>query len=471
MRFIQQIAVLVMLGAAASAVAAGTNGEEWQLVTVPGNSLAARFVDIDNDGRMDLLAVDDPGKKLLIYRQRAWGFTNAPDQAISVPEKTAWTALHDVDSHPGAELLFSTATGVCFYRQNGGVFETESQALVRVDQVFMNDDLFRLVSLATNAAIPVISATNVVFYERSGAFEWQPGRSAVLQSRKTSWSSERGDWTMGANSSRNLRVTQSLRANPIIGEEDELENEAIQKLVAEMKKAGPGHRPGISREDVDGDGRKDFVVWQTVGDMDSKTDVYVFLRGPDDKLPERPTQSLHCHGFPIPVNSTHLVSPVADLKGDGTHQLVLLETKTSITSASGFVEMALSRGVEFALTIRSFNHGAFSRSPDATAPAKAILSMDALEAWPFFVFGDFNGDGRPDLVVQRTATQWNVILSTNDNRWFAPEPAITFETPMRGYMEVDDISGDGRADIVLAAKDDPRIYIRLSQTNRMKGTP
>jgi len=55
------------------------------------------------------------------------------------------------------------------------------------------------------------------------------------------------------------------------------------------------------------------------------TDVYVFLRGADDKLPERPTQILHCRGIPIPIGSTFRSSPIADLKGDGTYELVLME--------------------------------------------------------------------------------------------------------------------------------------------------
>ena len=55
---------------------------------------------------------------------------------------------------------------------------------------------------------------------------------------------------------------------------------------------------------VDGDGREDLILWQVSGKLDVKTDLYLFLRGADQKLPERPTQILHCRGFPIPVEFT-----------------------------------------------------------------------------------------------------------------------------------------------------------------------
>ncbi len=99
-----------------------------------------------------------------------------------------------------------------------------------------------------------------------------------------------------------------------------------------------------------------------------------------------------------------------DLDGDGYCELVLLEFKTSITSASGLVETALSHGLDWSLTIRSFHHGAFSRSPDASVPVTMVLPAEVLAGWPIFIQGDFNGDGRPDLLVRRSETQWNIFL-------------------------------------------------------------
>jgi hypothetical protein len=147
-----------------------------------------------------------------------------------------------------------------------------------------------------------------------------------------------------------------------------------------------------------------------------------------------------------------------------------------IISASGLVDLALSRGVDVALTIRPFQHGAFSHNPDATVPLKVLISWYGSRQWPFFIHGDFNGDGRPDLVVQRSSTQWEIFFSTDDGHWFKPQPAMTFESPTPGYFarrhfEITDLNGDGRSDIVSHDLDDPRISIFLTQPPRMKGNP
>ena len=66
---------------------------------------------------------------------------------------------------------------------------------------------------------------------------------------------------------------------------------------------------------------------------------------------------------------------------------------------------------------------------------------------------------------------WNIFCSTTDGRWFAPKPALAFETPLEGNLEVRDINGDGRSDLIFRPKDDARMFIFLSQSQRTKGNP
>jgi hypothetical protein len=425
--------------------------------------------------------IDTVEKKLLNYCQRPDGFTNSPDQVIPLPPQTAWVAPCDVDAHPGLELLMSTATGLFYCRQNAGRFESERHPLIEVSQVFANNDVPTLTLLNTNKAgtndlIPVISAGQAVLYHRNSAYEWSPGPPLALDVKQTAWSVNRDPWrdpwTLGANPAHRLRVQQSFRAKPEPEQDQEPENEAIRKLIADLKKNAAASPPHIDRVDVDGDGREDLVLWQLSGNLDFKTDVYIFLRGVDQKLPERPTQVLHCRGLPIPICSKNewSWSPVRDLDGDGICELVLLEFKTSITSANGLVKTVLSHGLDWALTIRSFHRGAFSSSPDASVPVTMILPAEILKGWPIFIQGDFNGDGRPDLLVRRSDTQWNIFLSTTNGHWFTSQPAMTFNVPAHGYVErIDDLNGDGLADIVWRELDTPNLSIFLSPSHQTKG--
>jgi hypothetical protein len=325
----------------------------------------------------------------------------------------------------------------------------------------------------TNDLIPVISAGQAVLYHRNSAYEWSPGPPLALDVKQTAWSLNRYQWrdlwTLGPNPAHSLDVEQSFRAEPEQARDKEPENEAIRKIIADMKKNATASPPQLDRVDVDGDGREDLVLWQASGKLDFKTDVYIFLRGADQKLPEQPTQVLHCRGFPIPIGSTRKQSPVHDLDGDGVCELVLLEIKTRIISESGLVEMAVSHRLDWALTIRSFHHGAFSHSPDASVPVTGILPSEVLAGWPFLIQGDFNGDGRLDLLVRRSDTQWSIFLSTTDGHWFAAQPAMTFDVPTRGYIEIQDLNGDGLSDIIWHEWDKPNLSIFMSPPRQAKG--
>jgi len=134
-------------------------------------------------------------------------------------------------------------------------------------------------------------------------------------------------------------------------------------------------------------------LWQIVGDLDYRTDVYVFLRGADDKLPERPTQNSALSRNPDPDWLD--LSFIAHRRSERRRhfELVLMELKSSVTSASSLIEMALSRGVDLGLTIRTFHNGVFSGSADATIIVKVVLTSES--------FG-----GMADVYLRRFQWRW-----------------------------------------------------------------
>jgi hypothetical protein len=161
---------------------------------------------------------------------------------------------------------------------------------------------------------------------------------------------------------------------------------------------------------------------------------------------------------------------VHDLKGDGISELVLLEFSVNIATASGLVETALTGGLDSSLTIRSIHDGVFSANPEASVPVKIILAdWGEFGSYPICIQGDFNGDGRPDLMVRRSETQWNIYVSTNDGSWFARQPAMTFDAPARGHYELQDLNGDGLTDIIWHEKEEHRLSIFMSPAGPAKG--
>jgi hypothetical protein len=139
--------------------------------------------------------------------------------------------------------------------------------------------------------------------------------------------------------------------------------------------------------------------------------------------------------------------------------LALLELKTQITSYTGFIDAMLAHGFDWWLTIRTFQSGAFASSPVASVPVTVLLPTEILTEFPIFIDGDFNGDGHPDLLARRSDTHWNIFLSTDDGRWFDPQPALTFEVPGRGNLEIKDLTGAGRSDVIWRDLDGSRLAI------------
>ncbi|MGA2244709.1 MAG: VCBS repeat-containing protein [Verrucomicrobiota bacterium] len=448
-----------------------------QTISLPSAAGDPLFVDVEGHGHCNLLVLDTAEKKLLNYRQRPDGFTNTPDQVMALPAQTAWVAPCDVDAHPGLELLMSTPTGLFYSLQHEGLFEPEQHYLIAGPQTCTNTGEPLLTLLSTNQAgtndlIPVISAPRSLLYRRNDAYEWSSGPTLAPDPGQAAWSTSQdnwfGRWTLGPHPGRSLDVDQTFRTLEKHEPEPAPENDTIRKIMANLKTNSMASAPEEERMDVNGDGREDLVLWQVSGMVDCRTELYIFLRDANQQLPTRPTQILHCRGFPIPIGSTRTWSPLHELSGDGICELVLLEMKTSLASPSRLVEMLLSRGIDWSLTIRTFRQGAFSRSPDASLPVTGILPSEILGDWPFLIQGDFNGDGRLDLLVRRSETEWNVFLSSSDGRWFAPQPAFTFNVPPHGYMEIKDLNGDGPSDIIWHEWDQPRLSLFMPPREQLK---
>ena len=110
-----------------------------------------------------------------------------------------------MEGHPGLELLFSTASGLVYSRQNAGLFESERRPLIEARQVFTNFDFPILAALTANkngtdALTPVISAGPTVLYQRNHADEWSPGPPMTLDVKQTAWHGNRDSWMMGSAS-------------------------------------------------------------------------------------------------------------------------------------------------------------------------------------------------------------------------------------------------------------------------------
>jgi hypothetical protein len=432
--------------------------------------------DIDNDGLTDLLAIVPLERQLQVFRQQKSGFTTTPDQTIALPEQTAWVGSYDVDAHPGKELLLSTAAGIFYLRQNNGVFEQSLRTLIEEQQVFLTEyPKIMAESDKTedvNEFIPVIFPNHAVLYEKNKDSQWRPDRNLDLHMTNSRWQREHLDWMAGPNRSQSVSIRTWFR---LYEEEDRIdewkaESPTVQKLIDDVRRYEGSSTHGVKRMDVNGDGREDLVLWKSQRNFNPKTVVLVLIRGRDGQLPERPTHMLRGSGVPVRINREQGVSPMWDLDGDGKCELILLALKTRVMSWTGLVDIALTGGVDWIFTVRSGRDGDYSGGPDFQMDITSRTPSDESVEWMFQIDGDFDGDGRVDIFLERSSNQYDVYLSDTDTGFFRRESPLNFKAPVEAWTHIDDFNGDGISDLFVQERRVTRVTMFLSQSGKQKGT-
>jgi len=437
-------------------IAGETNSPAWK---------RCRFVHLNTNAPSGLLVIDETN--LWVYRQRSTGFSTVPDQKLELPPHTGWFGVADVDTHPGLELVVSTAEAISCFRQKDGAFEQTPRVLIKGAQPFTNG-VPRSISFppkfeGTNAFLPLLTASEAIPYAESETGDWRAATPRSLLFHESYWQTTRSEWALGSQSAHSLHISKSFRPGAPAKAKKEPENEGIKKLLDDFEKEHAIYQ----REELDlnGDGRKDLAIWRFTGTLDPRTDVYVFLRGPENKMPEHPNQILHCSGFPVQAGSNQQVSAFCDLAGTGSPQLVLVSIRTILTSSSAMMDLLLSHGVDVVMNIRSFHRDGFGKAPDATVELTAMLAPNDPDNW-FLIDGDFNGDGRRDFLVRRHLTEWDAFTSFKGPEWFREKPQFRFDIPFQGYFLIEDVNGDGISDLVAESSEDSRLCIFLSGRNK-----
>jgi hypothetical protein len=449
-----------------------------QVIQIPMSSLDwvwPYWKDINEDGLVDLLALVHGDEKVFIYLQNSSGFPTAPTQSIELPEGTAWIALHDVDRHGGDEMLISTSRGLDYYRQNNGVFEMQPEKLIDANQVFISDS--RPIFIEPNRwpenlknTLPVVFSDHTVIYRCDENYRLSPVEKIEYGFKTTMEKFNWNRWSIGAKNSDQIRIKTTARSESEDSKlrKPEEENEYIKKMVEKVSEKEM-QACFVVREDINSDGNEDVALVHIVQDVDVKTNVIIFLRQKDGQLSGKPSQVLRCRGIPVkgdyPLPS-HF-TPFVDINKDGYLEIVMIELKALLLSASSITEAIVSKGLDWVLSIRLFKEGkGYSNRADFKMDITTMLPISE-QFVDFIKFdGDFNADGRPDFIIRRAPTQCSIYLSSSTGNFYDREPKLQLEVPPEGRMFVEDVNSDGISDIYLIDYEKGRIAVFLSESSQ-----
>jgi hypothetical protein len=223
--------------------------------------------------------------------------------------------------------------------------------------------------------------------------------------------------------------------------------------------------------DINRDGRLDLIK-STASDEPSfvpglpsgKVLVAVYLADQRGRIPAEPTQVFRKRDW-----SGNL--PMVDVDGDGFMDLVLGDIP--IDSRDGARNMITAAKFNLSLRVHFFRPDAgFSSDTDyqRTVPVyfgHALgwslgdrLYSDQLVS----LNGDFNGDGKKDLLVRDESDKISVYFFNSRETGFSPRADLEFPCPGQiDWWQVRDLNGDGLSDLIVKIKGQDLYRVFISQ--------
>ena len=489
---------------------------------VVGQGSDLMICDLDGDGLKDLILMDDTNLSIF-YQDSQQGFTHEPQQTWHLEPRPClvWTAKL---GGPAGSLLVLTSdgvTGLCFTNRTGPptirqIIRQPTIVPEAMDATDGTNAIYLPLSVETGLRRAGVPPSVEQPPSKQTGLPESPGEAAATQAGR--------DWPLllvpAADGIQVWQHRDEWRQVQVIS------NSIEARLHLSATDSGYDRSLGfdLSVGDVNGDGRDDLMVrrsngwtntyslylqqtngrfalepaltyadkvepfsWLCWNDLnrDGKVDLIksVWLNEPSF-IPAVPSGKVLVSTYiadelgRIPAEPQQVfrkydwmsVVPVADVDGDGYPDLVL--GYSHIEDKEDLRKMITSKKLAYNLGFYFHRPGAgFPKEADCQRNVVLHLDRDRAEMpeglHQLFgryvkIGGDFNGDGKTDLLVRDHSDDISVYFFVSREKGFSPEPDLRFSCPEPvDEWQVADLNNDGISDLIvkLAKQNGYRIFI------------
>lgn len=491
------VAWLLPAVATASVATKGPLEFSSHLLELPGKVELTYYADVDRDGLWDVLAVwrgdrfDDPPRNLAVFLQRTGGFPARPDVTWRIPDDVAVIDLGDVDpASPGEELLMMTGSAVRWIPLAAGAERPEGGfPLVEVDPLFAHAERLNLAK--RDFARPVDDGETAtlliprtegyrIFYPDDGYTTGHdfptPHSHGVSGDAYHVSTAEAHLADMDGDGQNDLVFTYLDRVHGFYQTDGRFSAEPGLDRNLEILSAADRESPmdldeiiGFTIEDFDADGLADLFVRKTLirrKAVVNDKQQYQLYHNRGGRFELMPDQAFILKSFDEPGTM--------DLNGDGRLDLV---TGYFEFSLGNIVKALLSKRFSIDLSFFLQRAEGFPDQPDEQRDFKIRISLSNLDenfAPAVETDGDYDGDGHLDFLMQTEDRKIEIFLADpeDDGRLFEKKSSVHLEAVACDNSHVEDMNGDGRADLAFDRFPDREpyqpnwIHVLLSQPSR-----
>ncbi len=491
---------LPLLGVLVSAVHAG--GVGFRRLDLAGEAHFGAFAeDLTGTGRRDLIALS--GGRISVFRAdpaQPAGYSTTPELLVTGP-LAYFADVADVLPAKGKEILVMTPDGVSCFAQENGRFLTRLNPLIRCESVLLMGAIRASIAVDDQPNVPVLpwnfafdangdgrddvlvphdKGTDLYLQQAPGQFA-KPVTFPVLPlvhhfpasgARPDSLRQKeaRAPWfRVSVTPVEGRDVNGDGRLDLLAGPDyfgrkywfaQKIDGSFDTSRADLPREADDARSPHIRRMDINGDGRLDLFI----EDNDVKdvfrivTTVAVKLADAKGQLPPK-AKLIQDQNVLIHTNL-----PLYDFDGDGALDFAMFKTDITPVDIGNWIRQCMGRidgDVNFFLFNKKEN--AYER-PAYSLPVSLRFKVDPTETlmglvWERYLTtmmrfeGDFNGDGRLDLLVRTETEQLSIHFNSgNRSRLLSRRPDIVLgNLPDFGGIAISDLNGDGCSDMLLYA--------------------